>query len=79
MALTEGMIDLVVNRGVDVVNMSIGGLPALNDGDNARAEQLMIAHIDALASRLDESLVGRGGARNRLRSILAPEDPASSK
>ncbi|MFD7972352.1 S8 family serine peptidase [Streptomyces clavifer] len=37
-ALTEGMIDLVVNRGVDVVNMSIGGLPALNDGNNARAE-----------------------------------------
>ncbi|MEV8452111.1 S8 family serine peptidase [Streptomyces sp. NPDC052095] len=36
-ALTEGMIDLVVNRGVDVVNMSIGGLPAMNDGDNARA------------------------------------------
>ncbi|GAB4052618.1 hypothetical protein GCM10028775_34700 [Catellatospora paridis] len=36
-ALTEGMIDLVVNRGVDVVNMSIGGLPALNDGANARA------------------------------------------
>ncbi|KOG88093.1 serine protease, partial [Streptomyces varsoviensis] len=24
-ALTEGMIDLVVNRGVDIVNMSIGG------------------------------------------------------
>lgn len=37
-ALTEGMIDLVVNRGVDVVNMSIGGLPSLNDGNNARAE-----------------------------------------
>ncbi|MGW7650144.1 S8 family serine peptidase, partial [Streptomyces bobili] len=37
-ALTEGMIDLVVNRGVDIVNMSIGGLPALNDGNNARAE-----------------------------------------
>ncbi|MEV6164134.1 S8 family serine peptidase [Streptomyces sp. NPDC052052] len=36
-ALTEGMIDLVVNRGVDVINMSIGGLPALNDGNNARA------------------------------------------
>ncbi|WP_455565581.1 S8 family serine peptidase [Micromonospora purpureochromogenes] len=36
-ALTEGMIDLVVNRHVDVVNMSIGGLPALNDGANARA------------------------------------------
>ncbi|MGW1075474.1 S8 family serine peptidase [Streptomyces sp. NPDC002537] len=37
-ALTEGMIDLVVNHGVDIVNMSIGGLPALNDGNNARAE-----------------------------------------
>ncbi len=37
-ALTTGMIDLVVNRKVDVVNMSIGGLPALNDANNARAE-----------------------------------------
>ncbi len=37
-ALTDGMSDLVLNRGVDVVNMSIGGLPALNDGNNARAE-----------------------------------------
>jgi len=36
-ALTEGMIDLVARRDVDVVNMSIGGLPALNDGANARA------------------------------------------
>ncbi|MGP4111638.1 S8 family serine peptidase [Streptomyces sp. 4N509B] len=35
-ALTEGMIDLVTNRGVDVVNMSIGGLPPLNDGQSAR-------------------------------------------
>ncbi|MDG4803747.1 S8 family serine peptidase [Micromonospora sp. WMMD980] len=37
-ALTTGMVDLVVNRKVDVVNMSIGGLPALNDANNARAE-----------------------------------------
>ena len=36
-ALTTGMVDLVVNRRVDVVNMSIGGLPALNDANNARA------------------------------------------
>ena len=36
-ALVEGMIDLVVNRRVDVVNMSIGGLPALNDGNTTRA------------------------------------------
>ncbi|WP_428961894.1 S8 family serine peptidase [Micromonospora fluostatini] len=37
-ALTTGMVDLVVNRKVDVVNMSIGGLPTLNDGANARAQ-----------------------------------------
>ncbi|MFF6781216.1 S8 family serine peptidase [Streptomyces sp. NPDC012510] len=37
-AMDEGMIDLVVNRGVDVVNMSIGSLPAVNDGHSARAE-----------------------------------------
>ncbi|MGN9774280.1 S8 family serine peptidase [Micromonospora sp. H33] len=37
-ALTTGMADLVINRRVDVINMSIGGLPALNDGNNARAE-----------------------------------------
>ncbi|MEI2826474.1 MAG: S8 family serine peptidase [Dermatophilaceae bacterium] len=37
-ALTEGMIDLVLTRKVDIVNLSIGGLPALNDGHNARAD-----------------------------------------
>ncbi|HEU5107488.1 MAG TPA: S8 family serine peptidase, partial [Micromonosporaceae bacterium] len=37
-ALTEGMIYAVEQAHVDVVNMSIGGLPALNDGNNARAE-----------------------------------------
>ena len=37
-ATNDGMADLVINRGVDVVNMSIGGLPALNDGANARAD-----------------------------------------
>jgi subtilisin family serine protease len=36
-ALLDGMVDLVVNHNVDVVNMSIGGLPALNDANNARA------------------------------------------
>ncbi len=36
-ALMDGMVDLVAHRGVDVVNMSIGGLPALNDANNARA------------------------------------------
>ena len=37
-ALTEGMIYAVKQARVDVINMSIGGLPALNDGNNARAE-----------------------------------------
>jgi hypothetical protein len=35
-ALIEGMVYLAEAR-VDVINMSIGGLPALNDGNNARA------------------------------------------
>ena len=37
-ALTDGMAELAANRGVDIINMSIGGLPALNDGNNARAQ-----------------------------------------
>ena len=35
-ALTEGMIYVAKQANVDVINMSIGGLPALNDGNNAR-------------------------------------------
>jgi subtilisin family serine protease len=37
-ALVEGMIWVIKEAKSDVVNMSIGGLPALNDGNNARAE-----------------------------------------
>ena len=37
-ALLEGMIFVAKQANVDVINMSIGGLPALNDGNNARAE-----------------------------------------
>lgn len=37
-ALLEGMIYAVTQAHVNVINMSIGGLPALNDGNNARAE-----------------------------------------
>ena len=36
-ALVEGMIYLAEQTKVDVINMSIGGLPSLNDGNNARA------------------------------------------
>ena len=35
-ALLEGMIYVTKQANVDVVNMSIGGLPALNDGNTAR-------------------------------------------
>ena len=36
-ALVEGMIYAAKNANVDVINMSIGGLPALNDANNTRA------------------------------------------
>lgn len=36
-AMIEGMIYAAKQSDVDVINMSIGGLPALNDGNNARA------------------------------------------
>jgi subtilase family protein/pre-peptidase len=35
-ALLEGMIFVAKQSNVDVINMSIGGLPALNDGNNTR-------------------------------------------
>ena len=37
-AMIEGMIYAVKQAAVDVINMSIGGLPALNDGNTARDE-----------------------------------------
>ncbi|HEX8095028.1 MAG TPA: S8 family serine peptidase [Jatrophihabitans sp.] len=36
-ALIEGMAFIAKQGNVDVINMSIGGLPALNDGNNTRA------------------------------------------
>jgi hypothetical protein len=33
-AITEGMIDLIVNRGVDIVEMTVNGPFALNDGND---------------------------------------------
>ncbi len=64
-ALTEGMIDLVVNRGVDVVNMSIGGLPALNDGNNARSE-LYTRLIDTYGVQLVISAGNSGPGANTI-------------
>ncbi|WP_404815539.1 S8 family serine peptidase [Streptomyces thermolineatus] len=64
-ALTEGMIDLVANRGVDIVNMSIGGLPALNDGNNARA-QLYTRLIDKYGVQLVISAGNSGPGTNTI-------------
>ncbi|MDQ1738691.1 MAG: hypothetical protein QOE53_343, partial [Pseudonocardiales bacterium] len=36
-ALIEGMTFIAKQGNVDIINMSIGGLPALNDGNNTRA------------------------------------------
>ena len=46
---------------------------ALAAGNMAAAETLMRAHIDALAARLDESLVKPPADRDRLRSALVPD------
>ncbi|MET9350730.1 S8 family serine peptidase [Streptomyces termitum] len=64
-ALTEGMVDLVVNRGVDIVNMSIGGLPALNDGDNVRA-RLYTRLIDDYGVQLVISAGNSGPGTNTI-------------
>ncbi|MEU0956535.1 S8 family serine peptidase [Streptomyces niveus] len=64
-ALTEGMADLVIERGVDIVNMSIGGLPALNDGNNARAE-LYTRLIDTYGVQLVISAGNSGPGLNTI-------------
>ncbi|MEV5610331.1 S8 family serine peptidase [Streptomyces sp. NPDC052225] len=64
-ALTEGMIDLVTKRGVDIVNMSIGGLPALNDGNNARSE-LYTRLIDEYGVQLVISAGNSGPGANTI-------------
>ncbi|MEU5159512.1 S8 family serine peptidase [Streptomyces sp. NPDC020875] len=64
-ALTEGLADLVINRGVDIVNISIGGLPALNDGNNARSE-LYNRLIDTYGVQLVISAGNDGPGTNTL-------------
>jgi Subtilase family/Bacterial pre-peptidase C-terminal domain len=60
-ALTDGMAELAT-RGVTIINMSIGGLPALNDGDNARAE--LYNRIIASGVQLVISAGNEGNALN---------------
>ncbi len=66
-ALTDGMAELAANRGVDIINMSIGGLPALNDGNNARA--LLYNRIIADGVQL---VISAGNSGNALNTIGDP-------
>ncbi len=67
-ALTDGMAELAANRGVDIINMSIGGLPALNDGNNARAE-LYNRIIHDLGVQI---VISAGNSGNALNTIGDP-------
>jgi hypothetical protein len=67
-ALTDGMAELAANRGVDIINMSIGGLPSLNDGDNARAE-LYNAIINQLGVQL---VISAGNSSSALNTVGDP-------
>ena len=62
----SGLIDGVLyaaNNGADVVNISIGGLPALNDGNNARA-LLYNNTIDAFNMQIVISAGNSGAGAN---------------
>ena len=50
---------------------------ALGAGDSSPAAELMRAHIDTLAARLDETRSGMGTGRDRLREALAPRGGAA--
>jgi hypothetical protein len=66
-ALTDGMVKLAQD-GVDIINMSIGGLPALNDGDNARS-MLYNAIIKQLGVQI---VISAGNSSNALNTIGDP-------
>ena len=65
-ALTDGMAELAT-RGVDVINLSIGGLPAVNDGDNARARL-----YDRIVAEGVQLVLSAGNSGNALNTIGDP-------
>jgi subtilisin family serine protease len=75
-ALTDGMAELAANRGVDIINMSIGGLPALNDGNNARAE-LYNRIINDLGVQIVLSAGNSGNALNTIGDPSVATDAVS--
>ena len=64
-ALLEGMIYAVTQAHVNAINMSIGGLPALNDGNNARA-QLYNSLIDTYGVQMFFSAGNSGPGMNTI-------------
>lgn len=62
-ALTDGMVDLATNYHVDVVNLSIGSSPALNDGQSAMA-LLYNRLIDTTGVQIVSSAGNSGTATN---------------
>ncbi|WP_109509419.1 S8 family serine peptidase [Nocardioides speluncae] len=73
-ALVEGMVDMVANHGVDVVNMSIGGLDALNDGADAR-DLLYDRIIDEYAVQL---FISAGNSGPGLNTVGSPSTSTST-
>jgi subtilisin family serine protease len=78
-ALVEGMIYAAKVANVDVINMSIGGLPSLNDANNARAilydrliEQANVQmFISAGNSGPGENTVGDPSVATKVMSVAA--------
>jgi hypothetical protein len=75
-ALTDGMAELAANRHVDIINMSIGGLPALNDGNNARAE-LYNRIVNDLGVQIVLSAGNSGNALNTIGDPAVATDTVS--
>ncbi len=67
-ALAEGMIDLITKYHVDVVNMSIGGLPALNDGSDATA----LLYDELIEQTGTQIFVSAGNAGPGLNTVGSP-------
>ena len=67
-ALAEGMIDLVTKYDVDVVNMSIGGLPSLNDGSDATA----LLYDELVEQTGTQIFVSAGNAGPGLNTVGSP-------
>ncbi|MDQ4037490.1 MAG: S8 family serine peptidase, partial [Actinomycetota bacterium] len=76
-ALIEGMIYAAKQANVDVINMSIGGLPSLNDANNTRAvlydrlieQENVQMFISAGNSGPGENTVGDPSVANKVMSV----------